>query len=225
MKPVFLIVFASCWTTPATPPASPASPVSPAATSSVLGKPLAGPFATLAAYCEDKPQDTCQIWDTAKENVKAGLAGSGMTEVNIIYSARQPGDSFRCAIALRTAAGWFVTSPSKETCREPSYIEVRGVRVAVDDTVLTVEIDVNWHTKPPYNGQGDAYANYTITSFCNADPLVCVPPFTSKCDATAPASDCSDEGYEATWTIDGPTLKLSSSSKNAAVPNGTHRLF
>ena len=94
--------------------------------------------------------------------------------------------------------------------------------------VVTVHIDVNWHTKGPTRGNGDASADYTLTAFCGmAVQPVCTAIFTSKCEATAPASDCSTRGYEATWKLDGKTLTLESKprSADANVPHDTHRLF
>jgi hypothetical protein len=224
MKSVVLVALASCSSTSI--PAAPATPAAPTAPAPLLGKPLAGPFATLDAYCKTRPEDSCSVRDPIPD-VEHHFGGSEISDASVLYVGAEPGDTvFGCALAFRAPAGWFVTPPSTDACRNPSYIDLLDVRVSRDEAVVTFELDVNWHTKSSaFDKEGDDSASYTITTFCSADALRCVPPFTSKCEPRAPASDCGDTGYEATWTIAGSTLKLSSSSKHPAVPNGTHRLF
>lgn len=203
-----------------TPPTRPPEPIGP-----TLGKPLAGPFPTLDAYCAKQPADTCQIVDDDQLFADAKSLQAPLLQLGVVYVVQQQDPTRGCAIALRTPAGWFVAPSGNDACREPSYIELEAVHAETTDQVLTASLDVQWHTNTR-GRDGDAEANYTITTFCSiADHPACTPSFTSKCETQAPASDCSDRGYEATWKLNGTTLTLTSPSKDPSVPNGTHILF
>jgi hypothetical protein len=218
-----VVVMASCWSaSPA--PTTPVTLTAQVPADPGFAKPLAGPFVDLGAYCGTLRQDVeaCRIVD----NNFAERQVPFTDRFEILYVTAQAPVS-RCVVAFRTAFGWFVSPPSKDACRDPSYIELREVRVDIEGDVVAVHIDLDWQTKGP-RGAGDASADYTLTTFCGmANTPVCTRWFTSKCERGAPASDCLMRGYEATWKIDGKTLTLETTPRSADpnVPHGTHRLF
>jgi hypothetical protein len=206
--PVLLVV--ACGGDRAVAP-RPSDPPAPAA----LAVPLGGPYPDLAAYCAERDRDAlCEpLADSADPTVTP-----------MVVEADQ--GLLGCAIAIRTDAGWFVTIPSEDPCREPSYIDLTGVRIEPeDDGVVSVSFDIVWHTK-----DGDDEASYTISALCGdaGGRAACTPLFVSACEAHAPAGDCLDAGYTLSWTIADRAVTITSDRAldgDTATLVGTHRLF
>jgi hypothetical protein len=189
----------------------PPAPPAPAA----LAGPLAGPHADVAAYCAGRDRDDA-VCEPAADS----------TDPTVTPLVVETDEGLGCAIAIRTDAGWFVTTPSDDPCREPSYIDLEGVLIEPeDDGVVTVSFDIAWHTK-----DGDDEARYTISALggdAGGRPA-CTPLFVSACEAHAPAGDCLDAGYTLSWTIADGAVTITSDRAlegDAATLVGTHRLF
>lgn len=195
-----------------------------------LAKRLTGPFADVAAYCATQKVDDdhiCRAVDGTYTPV-IGTVEPPLLELATIFVTDQAPTS-GCVILLRTARGWFATPRSEDACFEPSYIELKQVNVGSDAAVTTIQLDVNWHTKPSRTGEGDGSADYTLTVFCGmaGDTPACSPMFATKCEASAPVTGCTEAGYEISWKITGTSVTFETTAKpaNPNVPVGTQRLF
>jgi hypothetical protein len=196
----------------------------PAPTSASLAKPLRGPFATIDAYCATRPKGDDR--ECANTDLKAtGSLPAGVLELAAVYDNNDDENhDIGCAVALRTSAGWFVGPASAETCREPSYIELESVDVGTDGAIATITFSATWHTK-----DFDDEAKYKLTTLCGVrgGAPACTPVFLSQCDAHAPASGCSDEAFELTWTLDNNTATFTPNQKidDDAIPTGKHPIL
>lgn len=196
----------------------------PAKPSSGFARPLRGPFATLDDYCATRPKTDDHACDAA-EVAATGSLPTGLLQAAAVYETNAgPGHDLGCAVALRTAAGWFVGPPSAETCREPSYIELEAIELDTDGPIAAISFGITWHTK-----NGDDEAKYKLTALCGSGrhgTPACTPVFLSQCDAHAPASGCSDKSFELTWTLadDSATFQHGRTIDNDAVPTGKQTL-
>lgn len=218
-----IVLLVGCWSSSVKSPSSPRAQGAEGSTTQVLAKRLAGPYPTLDAYCASRApggdSDECR-----QAIARTELAPPGVSTVAVVYVSGDSQSVASCAIAMQMKAGWYVSAPSQDPCREPSYIELNGLEIEAADQAFAIQLPISWHTK-----NLDASADYRLTTFCGLPDGVpaCVPLFVSKCETQAPASDCLDRGYEATWTVAGATLTLETKprSGNSLVPQGSHRLF
>jgi hypothetical protein len=199
----------------------PSNPPAPAALAVQLG----GPYPDVAAYCAERDRDGALCEPLAEGSDPTPSEVPSFHEVTpMVVETDQ--DLLGCAIAIRTDAGWFVTTPSEAPCREPSYIDITGVRVEPEnDGVVSVSFEIVWHTK-----DGDDEASYTISALCGdaGGRAACTPMFVSACEAHAPAGDCLDAGYALSWTIADGAVTITSDRAldgDTATLIGTHRLF
>lgn len=218
-----IVLLLGCRSSSVKPAMSPRTLAPPGAPSQGLAKPLSGPYRTLQAYCATHgPGD--QPGECRQAMARPQLGLPGLSTVAVLYVSGDSPTVASCAIALQLGAGWYVSAPSQDSCREPSYIDLNGLEIETAERVLVIHLPISWHSK-----NFEASADYRLTTFCGlpAGVPACVPLFVSKCEAQAPASDCLERGYEATWTIAGPTLTLDTQprSSNEQVPHGSQRLF
>ena len=198
-----------------------------------MGQPLAGPFATLEAYCD---QYLASLPPDARELACARVGGgldrapdegvdTGPFAELAVLKLADGGAVSACALAIRDESGWFIGPKSADPCQEPSYIDIDGMRSSVDDRVVTIHVDVTWNTRD-YEDE----ASYTLTGVCGvaSDRPACTSIFTSRCDTRAPAGDCMTAGYELSWTVDDNVLELAAGGPAGDVVQqlvGKHRLF
>lgn len=106
----------------ATPPAgvSTTAEAGPRQSPSIQLEPMQGPFASLAAFCARQPQKgrSCvpapNPWDTAE---RRGARGPFLSAALVKTMAKVGSEEVAyCAVALRTAQGWFVSS-SEDICQ------------------------------------------------------------------------------------------------------------
>lgn len=218
-----IVLLLGCRSSSLKPAMSPRTLAAQGAPNQGLAKPLAGPYPTLQAYCASHgPGD--QAGECRQAMARTDLGVPGVSTVAVLYVSGDSPMVASCAIALQLGAGWYVSAPSQDSCREPSYIDLNGLEVEAADQAFVIHLPISWHSK-----NFEASADYRLTTFCGlpAGVPACLPLFVSKCEAQAPASDCLDRGYEATWTVAGATLTLDTQprSSNELVPHGSQRLF
>ena len=218
-----VVLFVGCWSSALKSPAGRSTPGAEGTQPQGLAKRLSGPYPTVAAYCATRSpggeQGECRQAMARTDSVPRGVS-----TVAVLYVSEGSSSDVRCAIAMQTKAGWYVSAPSQDTCHEPGYIELNGLEIEATDPVFVIQLPVSWHTK-----NHDASADFRLATFCGMPDGVpaCAALFVSTCETQAPASDCFDRGYKATWTIEGTTLTLETKprSLNTLVPQGVHRLF
>jgi len=141
-----------------------------------------------------------------------------------LVAVMQGDEEGRCAIALRTEAGWFLGTQTEESalCAQPSYVEVGSATVTGSHDVAVVEVTVNHHTK-----NDDDSGEHVWTSVCGvaAKGPWCTTHLTTACDPYV----CVDD--EERWTrtlevVDDGTFVLSTTSASEAArrETGTFRL-
>lgn len=148
LTPLVLALASCAHPAPPPAPATASAPVAGPPAAAPLGAPLRGPTPTLDG-------DVADIAPT-------GALPEGLLELKTLYLPSEPDGDLGCAVALRTAAGWFVGPPSAEICREPSYRELQSVAIDTDEhAVATITYAVEWHTK-----DGEESESYQLTARC-----------------------------------------------------------
>jgi hypothetical protein len=175
-----------------------------------------GPFASFEHACDET--QGCR----AVEVEPALTAEAPFQELRLITL---PGgdDRGRCAIALRTRAGWFLaTQEDGAICVEPSYVEVSAATATSTDGVVVLEVTVDHHTK-----DGDDSGEHVWASACGVTAMGpwCTTHLTTTCDPYV----CVDDTERWTRTLDvldGPVLSLTTTSASPAArrDTGTFRL-
>jgi len=193
-------------TPPATPPATP-SAESPAP--AVVEGPLArlatmrGPHATFEAACEAA---TCRALDVQP----AANPGEPVRELRIVAVTRGDTEG-ECAIALHTAAGWFLATQAEDaaSCEEPSYVEVESASIDRTEAVAVVEVTVAHHTK---NADDSGEHIWAAACGVGAKGPWCTHQITTACDPYVCVSD--KKRWERTVEIEDAKIVVTTASKS-----------